>query len=124
GPCGGPLVSGPVQVTTSEGRAQQAAWLTESLVAAGVSVVPSGGNRIHLVGYGDSPADLASGAAVTVAMDTPYLLAAADSPVKVATYSSTQTAMQALAAVIAGRASAPGRSPVPVSGLPASACVA
>jgi len=124
GPCSGPLVSGPVQITTSAGRAQQAAWLTESLVAAGVTVVPSGGNRIHLVGYGDGPGDLASGAAVTVAMDTPYVLAAADSPVKVATYSSTRAAMGALADVIAGRASAPGRSPVPVTGLPASACAA
>jgi len=124
GPCTGPLVPGPVQITTSAGRAQQAAWLTEALVAAGVSVVPSGGNRIHLVGYGDDATDLASGAAVTVAMDTPYLLAAADSPVRVATYSSTQAAMTALAEVIAGRASAPGRSPVAVPGLPASACAA
>jgi len=42
--------------------------------------------------------------------------------VKVATYSSTQVSMRALAQVIAGAATAPGRSPVPVSGLPASAC--
>jgi Beta-glucosidase-related glycosidases len=124
GPCSGPLVPGPVHITTSPGRAQQAAWLTEALTAAGVSVVPSGGNRIHLVGYGDDASDLAGGAAVTVAMDTPYLLAAADSPVRVATYSSTRAAMTALAAVIAGRASAPGRSPVSVPGLPASACAA
>jgi len=57
-------------------------------------------------------------------MDTPYVLAASDSPVKVATYSSTRVAMHALAAVIAGKAAAPGRSPVPVNGLPASACAA
>ncbi|MBX6750819.1 MAG: glycoside hydrolase family 3 [Micromonosporaceae bacterium] len=124
GPCSGPLVPGPVQITTSAGRAQQATWLTEALVAAGVSVVPSGGNRIHLVGYGDDPSDLASGAAATVAMDTPYLLAAADSPVKVATYANTRAAVEALAAVIAGGAAAPGRSPVPVPGLPPSACAA
>lgn len=123
GPCTGPLVPGPIQVSTSSGRAQQATWLTEALTAAGVSVVASGGSRVHLVGYGDGPGDLASGAAVTVAMDTPYVLAAADSPVKVATYSSTRAAMQALADVIAGKATAPGRSPVPVDGLPASACV-
>lgn len=122
GPCTGPLVSGPVEVTTSDGRAQQASWLTEALTAAGVTVVPSGGSRVHLVGYGDGPGDLASGAAVTVAMDTPYVLATADSPVKVATYSSTRAAMQALADVIAGKTTAPGRSPVPVDGLPASAC--
>jgi beta-N-acetylhexosaminidase len=39
-----------------------------------------------------------------------------------ATYSSTQVAMQAAAAVIAGKAKATGRSPVTVTGLPASAC--
>lgn len=124
GPCTGPLVPGPVRITTSAGRAQQAAWLTEALVAAGVNVVSSGGNHIHLVGYGDDTSDLASGAAVTVAMDTPYLLAAADSPVRIATYASTRAAMAALAEVIAGKASAPGRSPVSVPGLPASACAA
>jgi len=124
GPCSGPLVPGPVQVTTSDGRGQQGSWLTEALTAAGVAVVPSGGSRVHLVGYGDGTGDLAGGAAVTVAMDTPYVLAASDSPVKVATYSSTRVAMHALAAVIAGKAAAPGRSPVPVNGLPASACAA
>lgn len=124
GPCSGPLVPGPVQVTTSDGRGQQATWLTEALTAAGVSVIASGGTRVHLVGYGDGPGDLANGAAVTVAMDTPYILASSDSPVLVATYSSTRVAMQAVAAVIAGQAEAPGRSPVPVNGLPASACVA
>jgi beta-N-acetylhexosaminidase len=122
GACSGPLVTGPVRVTTSDGRDQQAAWLAEALTAAGVSVEPGAGTRIHLVGYGDGPADLASGAEVTVAMDTPYLLAAADSPVRIATYSTTRAAMQALAATLSGQASAPGHSPVPVAGLPASAC--
>ncbi len=122
GPCTGPLVAGPVQVTAASGRDQAAAWLRESLTAAGVEVVDSGGSVVHLVGYGDDAADLSATAAVTVAMDTPYLLASAASPVKVATYSSTQVSMRALAQVIAGAATAPGRSPVPVSGLPASAC--
>ena len=98
-------------------------WLRAALTAAGVSVVDSGGSRVHLVGYGDGTGDLAS-AAATVAMDTPYLLASSNSPVRVATYSGTEVAMQALAGVIAGKASAPGRSPVGVNGLPASACVA
>jgi beta-N-acetylhexosaminidase len=124
GPCSGPMVPGPVQITTSDGRGQQATWLTEALTAAGVSVVSSGGSRVHLVGYGDGAGDLVGGAAATVAMDTPYVLASSNSPVKVATYSSTRVAMVALAAVIAGRTAAPGRSPVPVNGLPASACAA
>jgi beta-N-acetylhexosaminidase len=55
-------------------------------------------------------------------MDTPYVLRSATSPVRMATYSSTQVAMEALAAVVAGRAPAAGRSPVAVDGLPASAC--
>jgi beta-N-acetylhexosaminidase len=122
GPCSGSLVPGPVRITTSEGRATQAGWLADELAAAGVDVVASGGARVHLIGYGDNTADLAAGAAVTVAMDTPYLLASSTSPVRVATYSSTRVSMRALAAVLAGTATAPGRSPVPVRGLPASAC--
>jgi beta-N-acetylhexosaminidase len=97
-------------------------WLTDALRRNGVTVVSSGGQRVHLVGYGDGSDDLVSGAAATVAMDTPYLLRSASSPVRVATYSSTQVAMEALAAVIAGKAAAPGRSPVAVTGLPRSAC--
>jgi beta-N-acetylhexosaminidase len=124
GSCSGPLVSGPVRVTAADGRGQQAAWLAEALTQAGLSVVTSGGQQVHLVGYGDGTGDLAPGAAITVAMDTPYLLASARSPVKMATYSSTQVAMQAVAKVIAGQAVAAGRSPVAVNGLPASACLA
>ncbi len=124
GPCNGPLISGPIRVTTSGGRSQQGQWLTEQLTRAGVPVVSEGGSLVHLVGYGDSTEDLAPGAAATVAMDTPYVLGGADSPIRVATYSSTQVAMEALAAVIAGTARPAGRSPVAVSGLPATACSA
>jgi beta-N-acetylhexosaminidase len=124
GPCSGPLVPGPVWVTASGGRDQQVQWLGAALTAAGVPVVNSGGTRVHLVGYGDGTGDLAGAAAVTVAMDTPYLLASSNSPVRVATYSATEAAMRALADVIAGKTAAPGRSPVGVNGLPASACVA
>jgi beta-N-acetylhexosaminidase len=55
-------------------------------------------------------------------MDTPYILGRTSSPVRVATYSSTQAAMTALAKVLAGKARPAGRSPVDVPGLPASAC--
>jgi len=122
GPCQGPLVKAPVTVTAASGRDQQRSWLVEALKAAGVETADSGGGRIHLVGYGDSSADLAPGAAATVAMDLPTVLAKATSPVRVATYSSTRAAMTALAAVIAGKAPAPGRSPIDVAGLPRSAC--
>jgi beta-N-acetylhexosaminidase len=50
-------------------------------------------------------------------------LAAASSPTLLATYSSGPLSMSALANVIAGKATAPGRSPVKITGLPASACV-
>jgi beta-N-acetylhexosaminidase len=122
GPCSGPLVKGPVTVTGSGGRDQQRTWLTAALKAAGVQATDSGGTRIHLVGYGDTSADLAPGAAITVAMDLPTVLAKATSPVRLATYSSTQASMTAVAAVIAGKATAPGRSPIDVPGLPRSAC--
>jgi beta-N-acetylhexosaminidase len=85
-------------------------------------VVSSNGTIIHLVGYGDEEIDLSRSAAVTVAMDTPYLLAAATSPTLIATYSSSELSLTALAAVLAGIATAPGRSPVAVNGLPRSAC--
>jgi beta-N-acetylhexosaminidase len=54
-------------------------------------------------------------------MDAPYVLRQAPGTL-VATYSSSQASMEALAAVLAGKANAPGRSPVTVDGLPASAC--
>jgi beta-N-acetylhexosaminidase len=122
GACTGPLVSGPVTVTASKGRETARGTLVKALQAAGIKVQAAGGKVVHLVGYGDKPADLSPGAAVTVIMDTPYLLAKATSPTLIATYSSSPLSLSALADVLAGRARAPGRSPVAVSGLPRSAC--
>jgi beta-N-acetylhexosaminidase len=122
GACAGPQVKGPVRITAAEGRQTQAQWLRDALTRAGVTVVPTGGSRVHLVGYLDGTGDLAKGAAVTVAMDTPYVLRHADSKVLIATYSSTKVAMEALADVLAGKATPAGRLPVAVSGLPRSVC--
>jgi beta-N-acetylhexosaminidase len=122
GGCQGALVSGPVTVTSSAGRDQQRAWLTDALRKQHVTVSPSGGTEVRLVGYGDDSSDLDAGAAVTVAMDLPSVLRSAKSPVLLSTYSSTQASMAALAAVLAGAAPAPGHSPVEVPGLPRSAC--
>jgi beta-N-acetylhexosaminidase len=122
GACTGPLLPGPVTVTASGGREVARVNLVKALQAAGVQVQAAGGKIIHLVGYGDSTADLDPAAAVTVMMDTPYLLASAKSPTLIATYSSSKLSLTALAAVIAGRAKAPGKSPVTVPGLPATAC--
>ncbi|GAA4567935.1 glycoside hydrolase family 3 protein [Micromonospora coerulea] len=121
GRCGGPI-AGPVTVTSSGGRDRTRGTLTEALTAAGVKVVPSGGTIVHLVGYGDGADDLRADAAVTVAMDTPYVLAAAKSPTLLATYSSSRASMTALAGVLAGKARPGGRSPVPVTGLLATTC--
>ncbi|WP_433376861.1 glycoside hydrolase family 3 protein [Actinoplanes sp. CA-142083] len=122
GACTGPLLTGPVTVSAAEGREVARVNLVRALQAAGVNVQAAGGKVIHLVGYGDKAADLSSTAAVTVMMDTPYLLASAKSPALLATYSSSKLSLTALAAVIAGKAKATGRSPVAVPGLPASAC--
>ncbi|MFB9543884.1 glycoside hydrolase family 3 protein, partial [Micromonospora sagamiensis] len=80
GSCTAARVTGPVTVTASGGRERTRAALTEALTAAGVRVVPSGGTVVHLVGYGDGAGDLRADADVTVAMDTPYVLAKATSP--------------------------------------------
>jgi|GEM_PF-357690 len=120
GDCAG--VDGPVTVTASGGRERTRALLIEELRAAGVEVVGQGGTVVHLVGYGDGPSDLNVDAAVTVAMDTPHLLAEARSATLLATYSSSPASMSALADVLRGAAPAPGRLPVPVSGLPATSC--
>ncbi|HEX5542915.1 MAG TPA: glycoside hydrolase family 3 protein [Micromonospora sp.] len=122
GPCDAPLVQGPVTVTSSGGRDGTRALLTAALRESGVEVIDSGGTIVHLVGYGDGPDDLRKDAAVTVAMDLPYLLGKARSTVLLATYSSSAVSMAALADVLAGGSAPTGRSPVAVSGLPRSAC--
>jgi beta-N-acetylhexosaminidase len=122
GRCAGPLVSGPVTVTASSVREVARVTLVKALQAAGVTVQAAGGSIVHLVGYSDRSVDLDQNAAVTVMMDTPHLLAASRSPTLVATYSSSRLSLTALAAVLAGKAKALGRSPVAVAGLPRTAC--
>jgi beta-N-acetylhexosaminidase len=122
GPCAGALVDGAVTVVASAGRGGQAASFAAALRAQGLSVVPAGGTVVDLVGYGDSDSDLDPRAAVTVDMDTPYVLGRAKSKVLIAAYSSSAASMNAVAAVLAGKAAAPGQSPVDVTGLPKSAC--
>ncbi len=122
GPCSGALLGGPVTVTASSGREVARVNLVKALQAQGFKVQAAGGAVVHLVGYGDKSVDLDPAARVTVMMDTPYLLAGARSPILVATYSSSRLSLTALAAVLAGKAKAPGKSPVAVAGLPRTAC--
>ncbi|WP_222853538.1 glycoside hydrolase family 3 protein [Fodinicola acaciae] len=119
GQCSGPLVRGPVAVTGGSSQTRDA--LRTALGAQGIRTSSSARTRIFLTGYGDTKADLRS-AAVTVATDAPYLLASASSPTRIATYGTAPASMRALAAVLAGKAGAPGRSPVTVAGLPDTAC--
>ena len=123
GKCSGPLVNGPVTVSAPASRELARVTLVKALQEAGVPVQAAGGAVIHLVGYGDGPVDLDDAAAVTVMMDMPGLLALSRSPSLLATYSSSKLSLTALAAVIAGKAKAPGRSPVAAGKLPRSACV-
>ncbi|HEX6077202.1 MAG TPA: glycoside hydrolase family 3 protein [Micromonosporaceae bacterium] len=119
GRCSGKLVSEMVRVTG--GTPEQRVWLTEALRERGVAVGETG-TQVHLTGYGDGPDDLAVGAAVTVGMDAPYLLGRAKSASVLAAYGANRYAMRAVAAVLAGTARPAGRSPVPVRGLPRTAC--
>jgi beta-N-acetylhexosaminidase len=114
-------VRGPVKVTAASGRQKARKSLEEALRRAGAQL-GDGGSTVHLIGYGDGPADLSRGASATVAMDTPYLLGRADSPVLLATYSSSAASMEALARVLTGRARAVGKSPVGVTDLPRTVC--
>ncbi|MER7279775.1 glycoside hydrolase family 3 N-terminal domain-containing protein [Dactylosporangium sp. NPDC000244] len=120
GKCSGALVTGPVRVTAA-GADTAKGWLEEALRGAGAEVVTQGGTEVRLVGYGRGSADLSSAAGVTVALDTPYVLGSAKGTL-LATYSGSRVSMSALADVLVGKAKAPGRTPVPVQGLPATAC--
>ncbi|TQS44626.1 glycoside hydrolase family 3 protein [Cryptosporangium phraense] len=118
GKCDGPLIAGPVTITGGASEARVA--LKSALQRQGVRI-GTGGDSIHLAGYLDTAADLRL-ATVTVATDVPYILASAKSPTLLATYGNVDASMSALAAVLTGRARPEGRSPVPVTGLPRSAC--
>jgi beta-N-acetylhexosaminidase len=119
GRCSGALVNGGVTIAADGKWGAQKEWLTAALREHGIEV-RSGGTTVRLLGYNDGPAS-ASANDVTVAMDTPYVLRQIQGTL-MATYSSSQASMKALAAVLAGKAKAPGRSPVKLDGLPASAC--
>src|SRR5439155_1377509 len=119
GSCQGPYVRGPVRVVASSRWNQQRTWLADTLAAAGVQVTDTGGTAVALVGYGDTAVPPAT---VAVAMDLPQILHGANARVLLATYSSVQASMTALAKVLAGKEPAPGRSPVAVAGLPRSVC--
>src|SRR5690606_24573300 len=89
---------------------------------AGLDVVPleqPADTEVRLLVQGSeasAPADVA------IALDAPTLLAGSPAPALLAGYGRTPETMTALARVLAGEASAPGRLPVAVGDLPDSAC--
>lgn len=100
-----------VQVVGTRSSVVQA--LSAALAARGVTA--GAGPLVTVVGSEDD-ALAARPAAATVAIDKPYVLARSRAPVRLAVYSDVPASIAAAADVLAGRAPAPGRLPVPVDG--------
>ncbi|MDQ0820036.1 beta-N-acetylhexosaminidase [Arthrobacter sp. V4I6] len=111
GPCSGPMVPPSVRFTggTDQDRSRFAA------AARDVGISIGEGPLVSLIGYGRPPADPEAPVAdVAVTLDAPWALAASAAPAKIALYGRSQGAFDALAAVLAGKAAAPGKLPVAV----------
>ncbi len=114
GRCRGRLVGGSVRAV---GPGDAVARFNSAAARAGLGT--GTGTTVALIGYGGSPAR----ADVVVSMDTPYVLGASSAgTARVALYGDTPGAMRALVDVLLGRARAPGRLPVPVSGVARAGC--
>ncbi|MDQ3424512.1 MAG: beta-N-acetylhexosaminidase [Actinomycetota bacterium] len=114
GPCSGRLVGDAV---LASGDPEAVTAFNAAASAAGLAT--GSGDTIALLGYGAA----AASADVVVATDTPYVLTDSRAAVaRIATYGETPGAMRALVEVLLGRAPAPGRLPVPVSGVPSRGC--
>ncbi|MFF1251063.1 glycoside hydrolase family 3 N-terminal domain-containing protein [Pseudarthrobacter sp. NPDC058329] len=111
GHCGGPLVPGAVRV--SGGSPADRARFEDAAARYGLSL--GSGPLVSLIPYGGRPA----GGDIAVALDAPWPLQGSAAPVKVALYGRSQGAFDALAAVLAGKAPAPGKLPVAVGSFPA-----
>lgn len=114
GPCRGRLVDRRVKVTGPAGA------VSAFRAAASAAGLRHGrrGTTVRLVGPGGGPAR----GDVVVALDTPYPLGDSRARVKLATYGATPGAMSALVDVLLGRAPAPGKLPVHVSGVDREGC--
>jgi beta-N-acetylhexosaminidase len=111
GPCGGPLVPGSVRV--DGGSPQDRARFQAAAARVGLGV--GEGPLVSLIGYGGPPA----GGDIAVALDAPWPLQDSSAPVRIALYGRSQGAFDALAAVLAGKATAPGKLPAAVGNFPA-----
>jgi beta-N-acetylhexosaminidase len=111
GPCSGPLVQGSVRL--AGGSPQDRARFEAAASRAGLGL--GEGPLVSLIGYGGAPA----GGDIAVALDAPWPLQDSTAPVKMAVYGRSQGAFDALAAVLAGKAAAPGKLPAAVGSFPA-----
>lgn len=111
GPCGGPLVPGSVRV--AGGGPGDRERFEAAAARAGLGV--GSGPLVNLIGFGGKPA----GGDIAVALDAPWPLQGSSAPVKLGLYGRTDTAFDALAAVLAGKAAAPGKLPAAVGPFPA-----
>ncbi len=113
GPCSGRLIGHQVVVKGAAAKAR----LIPLLRQRGVRVVRTGAPVIALGAYG-WPRNVD----VAVAVDRPGPLSQVKARVKIASFGSTNAAMNALVEVLLGERSAPGRLPVSVPGLPRQGC--
>lgn len=111
GPCKGPLVPGAVRV--SGGLPRDRALFAAAAGRAGLKV--GSGPTVNLVGLGGKPGK----GDIAVALDAPWAITGSRAPVKLALYGRTPGAFDALAAVLAGKSTAPGKLPAAVERYPA-----
>ena len=76
------------------------------------------GTPVGFTGFHDAPVD----GEIAVATDSPWVLGRVGAPTRIATYGDTPGAMNVLVEVLLGRARAPGRLPVTVSGVERRGC--
>jgi beta-N-acetylhexosaminidase len=120
GPCSGPVVPPSVRVTG--GTDQDRARFASAARDVGISI--GDGPLVSLIGHRGPAADPAAPVAdVAVTLDAPWALADSAAPARIALYGRSQGAFDALAAVLAGKALAPGKLPVAVGAQnPGSGC--
>lgn len=109
--CGPTAIGGPVRVVGAGADA-----LSTALAERGVSSGP--GSQVTVIGSTRGGAGSATTA--VVGTGTPYAVATASASIRLLAYGDVPASIDALADVLAGRAPAPGRSPVPLQA--ASSC--
>ncbi len=111
GHCGAPIVEGSIRI--AGGSAQDRARFEAAAAKAGLGT--GAGPLVSLIGYAGRPV----GGDIAVALDAPWPLQDSTAPVKIALYGRTPGAFDALVAVLAGKATAPGKLPAAVGSYPA-----